>query len=128
MLDASPALLLTRTQDRRQGAITLSGTASLATMRDFRNDGEPARVNDLVSIRATGIGSAANQSALSVTVGGIDARVESILPAQDARGIFLINVRIPPAAQPGDAVPVQLEMISSAGRRLQSNQVTLAIE
>jgi hypothetical protein len=50
------------------------------------------------------------------------------MPAPDAAGVFLINVRIPAAAPLGDAVPVKLGMISATGRHLTSNTVTLAIE
>jgi hypothetical protein len=50
------------------------------------------------------------------------------VPAPDAAGVFLIIVRIPAAAPTGDAVPLQLEMISATGRHLTSNNVTLAVE
>jgi uncharacterized protein (TIGR03437 family) len=128
MLEASPALLLAQGSSQDQGQISLSGTDALATTRDSGAGGQPAQIDDVVSIRATGLGAAANAASLSVQVGGVDAQVQSVMPAPDAAGVFLINVRIPAAAPLGDAVPVKLGMISATGRHLTSNTVTLAIE
>jgi uncharacterized protein (TIGR03437 family) len=128
MLEANPVLLLARSFQPDQGHITLSGTDRLTTTRDSNSGGEPAQIGDLVSIRATGLGTAASTGSIFVKVGGADAQVQSVVPSLDAAGVFLINVRIPAATPIGDAVPVQLEMISPTGRHLASNKVTLAIE
>jgi trimeric autotransporter adhesin len=129
MLEANPVLLRARSSNPDQGQITLSGTDRLATIRDSYAGGEPAQIDDVVAIRATGLGGVDRTTgAVFVTVGGVDAQVQSVVPAPDAAGVFLINVRIPAAAPRGDAVPVQLEMITQSGRRLPSNTVTLAIE
>ena len=128
MLDANPVLLTTPSASPDQGQITVTGADRLATTRDWLTSGEPAQLNDLVSLRATGLGAAVGTAALSVKVGGIDAQVLSIVPAPDAAGVYLIHVRIPSAAPLGDAIPVQLELTSSTGRQLSSNKVTLAIE
>jgi uncharacterized protein (TIGR03437 family) len=128
MLEASPVLLLAQGSAQNQGQITLSGADALATTRDSGASGQPAQIDDLISIRATGLGAAPSAASISIQVGGVDAQVQSVVPAPDAAGVFLINVRIPAAAPTGDAVPLQLELISATGRHLSSNQVTLAIE
>ena len=129
MLAANPAILLAQSSNPEQGQITLSGTDRLATARDAQASGEPALTDDLVSIRAMGLGAIDGAAGtISVQVGGLDAQVQSVVPAPDAAGIFLVTVRIPAAAPSGDAVPVQLELISATGTHLSSNQVTMAIE
>ena len=128
MQEATPTLLPARSSNPGQGQITLAGTNHLATTRDSNASGEPAQNGDLVSIHATGLGASVSSSSIRIVVGGVDAQVQSVVPAADAAGVFLINVRIPAAAPLGDAIPVQLEMISPTGRRLFSNTVTLAIE
>ena len=128
MLEANPVLLLVRSFLPNQGHITLSGADRLTTTRDSNASGEPAQIGDVVSIRATGLGAAVSAGSIFVKVGGADAQVESVVPALDAAGVFMLNVRIPAAAPIGDTVPVQLEMISPTGRHLSSNKVTLAIE
>jgi uncharacterized protein (TIGR03437 family) len=128
ILEASPVLLPAPGSSQNQGQIALSGTDALATPRDSGASGQPAQIDDLISIRATGLGAAPSPASLSVKLGGVDAQVQSVVPAPDAAGVFLIIVRIPAAAPTGDAVPLQLEMISATGRHLTSNNVTLAVE
>jgi uncharacterized protein (TIGR03437 family) len=128
MLEANPVILLAQGSSQSQGQITLSGSDALVTTRDSGASGQPAQLDDLISIHATGLGASASPASIAVKVGGVDAQVQSVVPAPDAAGVFLINVRIPAAAPIGDAVPVQLEMVSATGRHLVSNNVTLAIE
>jgi uncharacterized protein (TIGR03437 family) len=129
MLEANPVLLRARSSSPDQGQITLSGSDRLATTRDSYAGGEPAQIDDVVSLRATGLFAADRAAgAILVKLGGVDAQVQSVVPAPDAAGVLLINVRIPAAAPTGDAVPVQIEVLSPTGRRLTSNTVTLAIE
>jgi uncharacterized protein (TIGR03437 family) len=128
MLEANPVLLPAQASSPSQGHITISSSGALATTRDSRATGQPAQIDDLISIRATGLGTAPSPASISVQVGGVDAQVQSVVPAPDAAGVFLINVRIPAAAPLGDAVPLQLDLISATGRHLTSNTVTLAIE
>jgi uncharacterized protein (TIGR03437 family) len=128
MLEANPVILVAQGSNQSQGQITLSGSDALVTTRDSGASGQPAQIDDLISIHATGLGASASLASIAVKVGGVDAQVQSVVPAPDAAGVFLINVRIPAAAPIGDAVPVQLEMVSATGRHLVSNNVTLAIE
>lgn len=129
MLAARPSLLRARDVSDKQALATIAGTSRLATVRDYHDAGEPAQLDDVVSFRATGIQiTDASAGSFRVNVGGVDAQVESILPAPDAAGVFLIQVRIPVTASLGDEVPVRLEFVSPDGHRHSSNTVTLAIE
>lgn len=129
MLEANPTLLSVKDQQGNYGLITRLETGRLAMVRDFHGMGEPAQRDDLVSIRASGLGgSITNLSAFSIKVGDATAEITQITAAPDEAGVTLIQVRIPAAAPLGDAVPVQLEMLSPAGQRLTSNMVAVAIE
>ena len=133
MLEASPVLLsapgASESATQPEGFITFPDSDRLAIVRDARQAGEPAQPEDVLSIRATGLGSLANTpGALRVSIGGIDAAVESVTADPDAAGVFLIQVRVPAAAPLGLDVPVQLSLRPASGSTLTSNAVTLAIE
>ena len=129
MLAARPNLLRAQDLDEKQGQVTILGSGRIATVRDYRNAGEPAQIDDLISLRATGLGiSGSDSGSLLIKIGGEEARVESIVPAPGAAGVSLIQVRIPTTAPLGDDIPVSLQLLASDGKRVSSNTVTLAIE
>jgi uncharacterized protein (TIGR03437 family) len=129
LLEANPALLSVRALAGNRGYITSLETGSLTTLRDFRDMGQPARRDELVSIRATGLGdNFTTLSLFSVKVAETPVEITQITPAPNEAGVYVIQARMPAAAPLGDAVPLRLEMLSPAGRRLTSNQVTVAIE
>lgn len=124
MAEANPTLIAADGGDN-QGAIVSSVTNRLASVRDFRDAGEPGHPGDLVSIRATGLPLASQPA---VQIGGLNAHVESVHPAPGAAGVVLINVRIPAGAPVGESIPVRVDLTSATGRRYTSNTVTIAIE
>jgi uncharacterized protein (TIGR03437 family) len=133
MLEASPVLLpapdSNPSAEQPEGFITFPDSDRLAIVRDARQLGEPALPGDLLSIRATGLGPIADTpGALSVSIGGIDAAVQSVIPDPNAAGVYLVVVRVPEAAAAGFDVAVQLTLHPAAGDPLASNMVTLAIE
>jgi uncharacterized protein (TIGR03437 family) len=129
MLEAKPRLLPAPNSTGDAGFITFADSDSLATVRDVRQAGEPAQPEDLVAIRATGLGSLDNVAgALAISIGGIDSAIESVTPDPDAVGVTLIRVRIPAAAPSGASIPVQLTLRPAAGPALTSNTVSLAID
>jgi len=129
MLAANPALLRAQNLGRKQALATIAGTDRIAAVREYHGVGEPAQRDDVVSFRATGLGTADSYAGLlHVQIGGMDAPVEAVVLAPDAAGVFLIRVRIPVSAPLGDEVPVRLELVTADGQRLASNTVTLAIE
>ena len=129
MAAAQPQLLRVRESVGKQALATIADTNRIAMMREYHAAGEPAQSDDVVSFRATGLGIADSYAgSILVRVGDVDAQVESVLPARDAAGVFLIQVRIPAAAPLGDEIPVLLELVTPNGQRHSSNTVTLAIE
>ena len=123
MRPANPTLL--SIPDSSQGMIFRAGTNELASVRDVKATGQPAQPGDALAIRATGLG---ENLPLFVKIGGGYADVLSIAPVPDQAGIWEIQVMVPSASDFGDAVPVQLEIVSSDGRQLRSNTVNVAIE
>jgi uncharacterized protein (TIGR03437 family) len=129
MLEAKPRLLLAPDSTGDGGYITFADSDSLATVRDVRQAGEPAQPEDLVVIRATGLGSLENVAgALAISIGGIDSAVESVSSDPDAVGVVLIRVRVPAGVSSGTGIPVQLTLRPATGPALTSNTVSLAIE
>jgi uncharacterized protein (TIGR03437 family) len=127
--DAKP-LLLPINGSENEGAITIGDTDRFSVIRDVRGIGEPAHVDDLIVIRATGVGKmvAENSSSLVVRIGDVEAKIESISPDPDSAGIYRIQVKIPEAVGKGEVIPVRLIVQSSTGESLPSNTVTMAIE
>jgi uncharacterized protein (TIGR03437 family) len=58
----------------------------------------------------------------------MDAQVEYAGLAPGFAGLFQVNVVIPAAVAPGDAVPVVLMITEPDGRVRTSNTVTIAVE
>ncbi|HYA45793.1 MAG TPA: DUF4082 domain-containing protein [Acidimicrobiales bacterium] len=129
LLEASPTLQVMPGASDSQGSIAISATGRLATLRDYRNAGEPAQPGDLLSIRGTGLGAFELPGReVLVNIGGIYVQVESVTAVPEEPGVSVITVRLPSSVPAGDAVPVQVEVTSGCGQRLRSNTVTIAIE
>ena len=57
-------------------------------------------------------------AAISVTIGGVDAKVEySGAAPLEVAGVFQINVDVPGAVTPGDAVPVIVKIGNSVSQK-----------
>jgi hypothetical protein len=65
---------------------------------------------------------------LLVTIGEAYARIESVQPVAGHEGLQAIRVRVPATVTFGNAVPVQLQALTSDGRQVASNVVTAAVE
>lgn len=112
-----------------EGLITAAETDRFAVVRDVRGLGEPTHRNDIVVVRVTGLPAASTQIAgMTLTVGGIAAPIQSVLPDQAAAGIYGIRLKVPPTADTNNETAVQLTIQTPAGRRLTSNIVTMAVE
>ena len=111
-----------------QGRVTFSGTSLLPTPRSYLNNGQPAEPGDTISILSTGAGLGGNPSLLGVSIGGVSATVNHVQAMPGMAGIYRIDVTVPAAAAPGDAVPVVVQVAESSGATITSNTVTIAIE
>jgi uncharacterized protein (TIGR03437 family) len=129
MSEASPTIFSVDRSDRDQGLLRFADTMDLVVKRDFRLSGHPAQPGDEVLIWATGLGAAGGTSAaLLVQIGEAYATVESVQPVAGHEGLYAIQVRVPAATTFGDAVPVQLQALTSDGQQVTSNVVTAAVE
>jgi uncharacterized protein (TIGR03437 family) len=118
---ATPSIL---TADVGEQALVFhGGTPEMATVRDVRHAGYPAQPGDLLSIQATGL---ASGLPLFARIGGVYAEVVSVDRNVELAGVWDVRVKVPAAAEPGDAVPVQLELGSADAPR--SNCVTIPVE
>jgi uncharacterized protein (TIGR03437 family) len=127
--DAKP-ILLPVDGSEKDGAITIGETDRFSVLRDVRGIGEPAQVNDLIVLRAAGLGkmAAENVSSIVMKIGDVEAKIESISPDPDSAGVYRIQVKIPEAVGKGEAIPVRMIVQPLTGESLASNTVTMAIE
>jgi uncharacterized protein (TIGR03437 family) len=129
MRETSPMIFSLDRSGQNQGILSFADTGDLVTERDFRLAGHPAQPGDDVLIWATGLGGSGGTSApLLVTIGEAYATIESVQPVDGHEGLQTIRVRVPATATFGDAVPVQLQALTSDGQQEASNVVTAAVE
>jgi uncharacterized protein (TIGR03437 family) len=128
------AALLTTIQGASPGIFTLEGSSQgivlqspseLAVVRDFRSAGRPAQPGDAILIRATGL---SPDLTILVNIAGIEVPVESVEPSESHSGVYDVHVSIPAGAPAGDAVPLRLRVLDTAGVWVESNTATIAIE
>jgi uncharacterized protein (TIGR03437 family) len=133
MNEATPTILSLDHSGRNKGFLSFADTSfadtgDLVVERDFRLSGQPAQPGDDVLIWATGLdGSVGTSAALMVKIGDAYASIESVQPVAGHEGLHVIRVRVP-AATLGDAVPVQLLVLTSDGEQVRSSVVPVAVE
>jgi uncharacterized protein (TIGR03437 family) len=139
--DVLPAIYTTSSQGTGQGAILISGTASLAAAVGAYPGSRPVQTGEYLSIYCSGLGAVANappdgQPAPStppfatisetptVVIGGVTASAANYAGlAPGEVGLYQVNVQLPSGVPPGSAVPVQIAMGSAV-----SNIVTIAVQ
>ncbi len=130
MRETTPGLFTLDDSGRGQGSILLAGTEGFVVVRNPHVPGSPARPGDVVTILATGLGRWLGNAGIVkpfARVTGVPAEVVAVR-LNELPGLYEVDVRIPLAAQIGDAVPVILEIPALDGRLNFSNTVTIAIE
>jgi uncharacterized protein (TIGR03437 family) len=128
MQDVAPGIFTVDGSGQGQGSVFLAGTSLLAISRNFRVSGQPAQPGDSISLRAAGLGAAANVASLAVKIGDIVIQPDSVEIITGSAGIYEITVKVPAGTAEGDAVPVSLLSVAPDGRVVESNGVTIAIE
>jgi uncharacterized protein (TIGR03437 family) len=130
MQSASPRIFSLDSAGQTQGIVSFAGTTDLAMTRNSRVQAHPAQPGDEIVIWGSGFGSPAEIATrlISVTLGGVNAEVESVNAVPGVAGVYAIQVRVPAAMLFGDAVPVQLQVIGADGKQFNSNKVTIAVE
>jgi uncharacterized protein (TIGR03437 family) len=128
MQQVSPGIFSLDGSGLGPGLVSLRGTRAMATVRDFRNTGQPAQPGDYLSIRATGLGSMDELSAGKplVKIGGMPVQAEAVDMVDGFAGVYDIKVKLPAGVPTGSEVPLTLELPGrDAGV---SNTVSVAIE
>ncbi len=116
LFDSAPGLFSVSQDGRGQGAILHANTAILAS------PSQPAAIGEALEIYLTGLGAIVPSSPPEVTIGGVRAEALFFGDAPGFTGLNQVNVRVPPDAGAGPAVPVRL---TYGGRT--SNPVTIAV-
>jgi uncharacterized protein (TIGR03437 family) len=129
MQSASPWIFPLSTSGQSQGTISFAGTTELAMPRSSRMPAHPAQAGDEVLVWGTGFGSSnVSSDAVSVILGGVEARSESVSAVPGLAGVYVVKVRVPMGTAIGDAVPLQVQVMGSDGRILTCNTVSVAVE
>jgi uncharacterized protein (TIGR03437 family) len=127
--EASPAFLVDPADDESREAVRFPDTLRLATVRNYRDAGEPAQPGDPIVIQVTGLGALEDiPGKLALRVGGKETQIESVTSLPQAEGIFEIRATIPDLAAPGDAVSVGLDLRLDTGRVYRAEPARMAIE
>jgi uncharacterized protein (TIGR03437 family) len=134
-----PALFATNMQGTGQGAVLISGTASLAAPAGAFPGSRPARRGEYIEIYGVGLGAASNQPASGAAALGIPLSTTTTMPlvtigaapanvifsglAPGFAGLYQVNVQVPDNAPTGNAVPVALAIGG-----VSANTVTVAVQ
>jgi uncharacterized protein (TIGR03437 family) len=128
MRELTPTILSLDGTD--QGLISFGETSDLAIERNFRVHGHPAQPGDNVLLQVTGLQSALDGPAgtLSVTIGGVRSEIQSIAAIPGSAGLHAIVTRVPATTTFNAAVPVELQVVLPSGAVLRSNNVNISVE
>ena len=132
---AQPAIFTLNQSGQGQGLVFVA-TATTLVLADASN---PARANDVVVIWCAGLGAvdqpvAAGEAApasppartvnpVTLTIGGVNATVQFAGLAPFFTGLYQVNAVVPNGVQPGNAVPVVLNVAGQS-----SPPVTMAVQ
>jgi uncharacterized protein (TIGR03437 family) len=135
----APGLFTTNQQGSGQGAVLLSGTASIAAPTGMFANSRPAARGSYIEIYGTGLGPVSNTPAdggispvsplaqtttsATVSIGGIPAPVIFAGLAPNFVGLYQINVLVPQSAPVASNVPVTLTIGGT-----NSNTITIAVQ
>jgi uncharacterized protein (TIGR03437 family) len=135
----APGLFTTNQQGSGQGAVLVSGTASIAAPIGAFPGSQPAARGSYIELYGTGLGPVTNTPAdggispvsplaytttnATVTVGGVLASVIFAGLAPNFVGLYQVNVQVPQTAPVGGSVPVILTIGGAV-----SNSVTIAVQ
>jgi len=141
MASAAPAIFTIG--NTTQGTVLISSSNSIASDSLPPAQGRPARPAEGVIVYATGLGSVDNAIPVGVPapaeppakavnrarihLGGIVVDPTEVRLVPGMVGVFQIEFPVPEAAELGSAVPLSVEIISSDGKAVLSNRVTMSI-
>jgi uncharacterized protein (TIGR03437 family) len=127
---ATPTILSLDGSGQGQGMVSFLDGEELAMERNYRLAAHPAQPGDELAVWTTGLGWAGDPPTgmLTVQIGGTLVPVESVQPVPQHAGVFSVSVRVPETITTGDAVPIQLTILTPDSKQMNSNIVTAAFE
>jgi uncharacterized protein (TIGR03437 family) len=126
----SPKIVSSAGSVQQSEVISFAGTADLVADRNYRFAAHPAQPGDEIVIWTTGLGGLDLPPAeeVQVKIGDVYAGAESVQMVSGRAGLFAIQVRLPAGIPPGEAVPVQLKLLTTDSHQVLSNIVTATFE
>ena len=114
----------------QQGLIEFPETGELALERNAKVPGHPAQPGDDLLIWTTGLGSPDQITAgtIQVKIGTLYANVDRVVSAHGFAGLHGVEFRVPGALNFGDAVPVELRVLTPSSHPVDINRVSASIE
>ena len=128
MQEATPAILTLDGSGPGQGLVRLGGTANLAMYRNFRTQSQPAQPGDEIQIVATGLGTDASAGRVEVNISGVDATADSVTPVSGQAGLYSIQAHVPAGVTFGNAVPLEIRVVTPDGSQFTSAGATITVE
>jgi uncharacterized protein (TIGR03437 family) len=110
--------------------VVIADTVDLTTSEPELG-GRPATPGELITIFGTGMGRTFGSDDTTVVakpVVSIDGLAAEVVSATAVgQGVYKVDVRVPEAVNPGDRVPVMIEVPATNGRTVRSNRASIAI-
>jgi uncharacterized protein (TIGR03437 family) len=122
---AAPGIFSLDSSGTGQGVVLLERTSSMAMVRNYRVQSQPAAFGDRVLVYATGIGSL---TSISVQLGDLQVTPAAMSPVPNYAGLYQLAVDIPDLAVQKDNLPLSLSGETPEGSIVSTNQVSIAVE
>ena len=123
--DLAPGIFSVEGSGAGQGMVFREGAASLAMIRNYRYDAQPAQPDEPILLYATGLDGAMTVTAV---IGDIPVVPDAVSPMPGLAGVWQISFKVPHEAMTGNSVPVTVTAVTGGGSAATSNTVTMAIE
>ena len=124
-LSATPGIFTVDGSGSGQGVVVLDRTGSVAMVRNYRVEAQPAASGDRVLVYATGVGGLKN---VSVQVGGVAVTPIAVSPVPNYAGVYQVILDMPDLAAQNNSLLLSLSGETQDGSIVSSNQVSIAVE
>ena len=106
-----------------------SSGSGMVGIPSYHHAGQVALPGDSVTLWVTGVNCTGKDQMPSpvIRVGGNPVAADSFAAVPDRPGICALNMRLPEALTPGEAVPVALDLIGTSGQIFSSNTTSVAV-
>jgi uncharacterized protein (TIGR03437 family) len=122
---AAPGIFTQDGSGTGQGLVLVEGNNSLAMVRNYRIQAQPAAAGERLVIYATGVDRLAN---IVVQMGELKTPAMAIQPVPDRPGLYQVVVEVPDLVKQTDLVRLSLSGETSQGTISNTNVVSIAVE